>query len=124
MKTRLEDLIKKAKVAQPPELIARSNWIPYLPILRILMEERAHSLMAAVEWLVVQGEIEKSRQAIAYRALRQILARREAKQNRQQLRLQRQLHTTPDGEPLPRAAKPEKAATTEAPTPTPIADAA
>lgn len=89
MKTRLEDLIQKASVAQPPEQLSRSNWTPYLPIIRILMEERAHTLIAAVEWLVAQGEIPKNEQAKAYRALRQILARREAKKLRQQARLHR-----------------------------------
>lgn len=91
MKTRLEDLIQKASVAQPPSTLSRSNWTPYLPIIRILMEERAHTLMAAVEWLVGQGEIPQKRRGMAYRALRQILARRDAKRLRQQVELQRQL---------------------------------
>ncbi|TDU64076.1 hypothetical protein EI77_04260 [Prosthecobacter fusiformis] len=95
MKTRLEDLIQKASVAQPPDTLSRSSWTPYLPIIRILMEERAHTLMAAVEWLVGQGEIPADRQAMAYRALRQILARREAKKHRQQARLQRQFQVPP-----------------------------
>ncbi|MES2737208.1 MAG: hypothetical protein V4672_12865 [Verrucomicrobiota bacterium] len=91
MKSRLEDLMQRASVAQPPDQLARSNWIPYLPIIRILMEERAHSLTAAVDWLVAQGEIPTKSQGMAYRALRQILARREAKQLRQLARAQRQL---------------------------------
>lgn len=91
MKSRLEDLMQKASVAQPPGQLARSNWIPYLPIIRILMEERAHSLTAAVDWLVAQGEIPPKSQGMAYRALRQILARREAKHLRQLARAQRQL---------------------------------
>ncbi len=88
MKNRLEDLIQKASVAQPPETLSGSSWMPYLPIIRILMEERAHTLMAAVAWLVGQGEIDKSRQQVAYRALQAILARRQAKKLRQQARPQ------------------------------------
>jgi hypothetical protein len=91
MKNRLEDLMQKASVAAPPELMSKSGWVPYLPILRILMEERGYTLMAAVHWLVQQGEIPASRHQVAYRGLSQILARREAKKVRQQIRMQQQL---------------------------------
>jgi len=111
MKTRLEDLIQKASVAQPPEQLSRSNWTPYLPIIRILMEERAHSLIAAVEWLVAQGEIPKNEQAKAYRALRQILARREAKKLRQQARL----HRPPPPKTTPQMTPPEASFTATSP---------
>ncbi|MCW0218300.1 MAG: hypothetical protein OJI67_08255 [Prosthecobacter sp.] len=111
MKTRLEDLIQKASVAQPPEQLSRSNWTPYLPIIRILMEERAHSLIAAVEWLVAQGEIPKNEQAKAYRALRQILARREAKKLRQQARL----HRPPPPKTPPQTTPPEASFTATSP---------
>ena len=95
MKSRLEDLLQKASLAQPPETLSRSGWTPYLPIIRVLMEERGYTLVAAVGWLVAQGEIEKSRQSTAYAALSQILARREAKKQRQQIRLHRQFHSPP-----------------------------
>lgn len=88
MKSRLEELLCKASVAQPPDTLSRSSWLPYLPIVRVLMDERAHSLTAAVEWLVAQGEIAKKDQGMAYRSLRQILARREAKKLRLQARQQ------------------------------------
>lgn len=101
MKTRLQELLQRASVAEPPETLSRSTWTPYLPIIRVLMEERSYTLTAAVEWLVVQGEIEKPRQGLAYRALRQLLARREAKKQRQQIRLQRQFHALVP--PLPSA---------------------
>lgn len=103
MNTRLEDLIQKASVAQPPSTLSRSSWTPYLPIIRILMEERAHTLMAAVEWLVGQGEIPPKRQGMAYRALRQILARRDAKRLRRQVELQRQLQAEATARPARRA---------------------
>lgn len=86
MKTRLDTLMKKASTAQPPAVQARSSWLPYVPVVRVLMEQRAHSLQAAVEWLVRQGEVPQDRQGGAYRALRQILARRDAKRLRQQAR--------------------------------------
>lgn len=86
MKNRLDVLMKKASTAQPPAVQARSTWLPYVPVVRVLMDQRAHSLQAAVEWLVRQGEIPQERQGMAYRALRQILARREAKRLRQQAR--------------------------------------
>lgn len=105
MKSRLEDLMQKASVAQPPDRLARSNWIPYLPIIRILMEERAHSLTAAVDWLVAQGEIPPKSQGMAYRALRQILARREAKQLLQLARVQCQLGSRAGRKPRRKKAR-------------------
>lgn len=88
MKNRLDTLMKKASTAQPPDVQARSSWLPYVPVVRVLMEQRAHTLQAAVEWLVRQGEVPQDRQGGAYRALRQILARRDAKRLRLQARAQ------------------------------------
>ncbi len=84
MKNRLKYLMQKASVAEPPEMMSKSGWVPFLPIIRILMEERGYTLVTAVHWLVEQGEIPASRHGAGYRALAQILARREAKKRRQQ----------------------------------------
>lgn len=59
----LEQLMAKAKTARPEK---QEKYAVYLPIMRVLIEERAHSIKEATRWLVAQGEIPKANENGAY----------------------------------------------------------
>lgn len=75
----LNALMEKAARAEPPAILARSSWLAYVPVIQVLMTQRAFNLKAAVKWLVQQGEIAPAKEGCAYRALLQILTRRQKK---------------------------------------------
>lgn len=57
------ELMEKAKVARPKK---QGKYAAYLPIMRVLIQERAHSIKEATRWLVAQNEIPKANENNAY----------------------------------------------------------
>lgn len=76
----LSALLEKANQATPPETMgARSQYKQFIPVVKVLIEQRGFDLKSAVNWLVEMGELKQERVKLAYRSLSQVFQRIEKK---------------------------------------------
>lgn len=67
MNEKLTSLMQKAKEADLNE--GRGRFNQFLPIIKILIEERGYNRIKAIQWLVDQGEIKQEDQLAAYQSI-------------------------------------------------------
>ena len=68
MKQSLSALLEKASVSLPPQHPGHNRWGQFAPVVKQL-QGNGYTTLAAVDWLIGEGEIQPQDRSRAYRAL-------------------------------------------------------